>query len=724
MSELPAAHIDFETASRTDLIKAGVYRYAEDPTTKVWGFSYRFGNVGLVKRWRPGDPDPVDLLTHIANGGMVVCHNAAFERRVWNFVLRGTYKLSHWPAIKIIQQDCTMSRAAAIAHPQSLDKLGIALGLNQTKDSEGHTLMMKMSRPRPRRFNPDGTIEWWDQPENVERLMTYCDQDIRTESEADERLPPLTDGERRVWMFDQVINDRGVYIDQLAVLRAAELVEFSKKKADSEMRTLTDRTVPKCSNDGKLIEWVRSRGIECDTVKKSVQDDLIFMGDLKGDTLVKEVIELRRAAKKTSTTKYKSMLNCVSNDSRIRGLLNYHGASTGRWAGRLVQPQNFPRVDYEEEGHVIGWLHELLHDQSLSIKDVYDLISAVHGPSAPLVILSRALRSVITAAPGKKLVGGDFSNIEGRVNAWIAGEEWKLQAFRDYDAGTGPDLYKLAYAKSFGITVEAVTKPNRQIGKVEELALGYQGSIGAFIDMGDTYGLNPYEVSGPIMQATSSFQWDDTAAIYHRSGTVKHGLQEKEWTAIKIIVDNWRKANPKIVQSWWDLQDAAIAAVSAPGQIIHVCNGKIQYYCDGRCLWCILPGGRMLCYSSPRVETEKVKRTRDDGTTYEVYKKKVVYWGVDSQTKQWREKTLYGGLQCENIVQAASRDVMTDRMFAAEGAGFPIILTVHDELLSEPDELRHDLDDKALEQIMSIVPPAFTGLPLAAAAWQDTRYVK
>lgn len=729
-------HLDFETGSACDLIKSGIHRYAEDLSTRIWLFSYWFevdGTPGPMQRWKPGDPDPIELLQHIADGGIFVVHNAMFERWVWNLVLRIRYNLTHWPILSPYQQDCTMSRAATIAHPQQLEKLGSVLGLTQQKDTEGAALMKKMAKPR--KWNPDGTYEWWDTPENIERLGGYCDQDIRTESEADTFLPPLTDSERRVWIFDQIINDRGVHVDMPAVLRCVDLVDYAKKMADSEMRKLTGRTVPKCSNDGKLIAWVQAQGIDCTTVKKGVQDDLLFMADLNDKPIVREVIELRRASKKTSTAKYAAMLKCVSSDSRIRGLLNYHGASTGRWAGRLVQPQNFPRLDYDEEGPLIEWLHDLLADKRWTTQEVYEAITIVHGPVAPLSLLSRALRSMIVAAPGKKLVGGDFSNIEGRMNAWLAGEVWKLQAFRDFDTiigvdkkgkplRAGPDLYNLAYAKSFNVGVDSVTKKQRQIGKVEELALGFQGSHGAVLTMGDTYGLDPYTLANAIMAVTDPFLWDETAAKYHVKGTNRFDLQEKEWTAIKIMVDGWRSANSNIVQMWWDLQDAAIAAVEKPGYISYVCGGRVSYYSDARFLWCTLPGGRMLCYSSPEIHSTKVERQRNDGSTYTVYKKSVSYWGVDSETKQWREQYLYGGHQCENIVQAASRDVMVDRMFAAEAEGFPLILTVHDELVTEPDAESAYHNDKTLQAIMSVVPKHFEGLPLAAAAWEDKRYVK
>ncbi|RTL04952.1 hypothetical protein EKK58_09095 [Candidatus Dependentiae bacterium] len=711
------AHLDFETRSTTDLRKSGVYRYAEDPNTRPWGFCYQIGDAPR-KRWVMGDAEPTDLLEHIANGGVVTAHNSAFERVIWNFVLRRWYP--HWPEIKIEQQDCTMARAAAIAHPQTLDGLGKALHSHEQKDKEGHALMMKMSRPR--RFNADGTIVWWDEPHNVDRLMLYCDQDIATEVSTDKLLPPLTDYERQVWRLDQTINERGVPIDVPAVEKAVTLVELAKKSADQEMRRLTGRAVPKCSNDRQIISWINGRGIECTTVAKGEQEDLKFMASLYGDELVRDVIDLRADSKKTSTAKYKAMTECVSADGRIRGMLAYHAASTGRWAGRLVQMQNFPRVDYKKEGYIFEWILDML-DSPMSAKEVFDIMTSVYGESgqqAPLRLLSRMLRACIKAEPGTKLIGGDFSNIEGRVNAWLAGEHWKLAAFREYDNGTGPDLYNLAYARSFGVDINTVTDPQRQIGKVQELALGYQGSVGAYMDMGDNYGVNPYDLTGPVKSAAPAEQWDFTAAQYATANN-KNGLQEAEWTALTILVTNWRKANPAIVQSWWDYQDAAVAAVSTPGVIQHV--GIIQYYSDGRCLWCILPSGRTLCYAAPEIKTAEVEYIcKFTGDTKTRLKNTVYFWGY--KEGRWQKMALYGGLQCENIVQAVARDIMVDRMFAVEQAGYPIILTVHDELLSQVrDGLAH-LNSKNFQDLMCVNPEWALGLPLTAKAWEDMRYVK
>lgn len=718
-------HIDFETRSATDLQKAGVYRYAEDPTTWPWGFAYRFGEQGVVRQWRPGYPDPVDVLDHVARGGRVVCHNAAFERTIWNWVVRGRM-LPHWPVMSIQQQDCTMSRAACVALPQSLDKLGVALRTDMRKDLAGHNLMMKLAKPR--RFNADGSITWWDDPALVDDNMAYCEQDVRTETNADELLPPLSPYRRADWEFDQIINERGVAIDQHAVERAAQLVEYAKKQNDKVMRELTDRAVPKCSNDGKIIAWLNERGIACTSLAKGEVDDVVFLASCHLDDTAQQVIKLRQAAWKTSTAKYRAMQQCVSWDGRIRGLINWHGASTGRRAGRLVQPQNFPRVDPDDKplAAKIGWLHELFNNDGLSPRDIYEHIEAVYGPLEPLNLLSKALRSMIVAGKGKKLVGGDFSNIEGRVNAWLAREAWKLQAFRDYDAGTGPDLYKLAYARSFGVAVETVGKgQKRQIGKVQELALGYQGGVGAYLQMGATYGVNPYELYKPVFEATSAEQWDATAALYHRKGQNRYGLYENEWTALKVLVDNWRAAHPNIVQFWWDLQDAAIEAVAAPGNVVSVGVHGVSYYSDGRCLWCVLPSGNMLCYHEPEVVQELVEYT--DKVTGEVktrWKRKVTYWSQHSVTKQWTKHSLYGGHQCENVVQAVACDLLVDAMFRVEAAGFPVTLTVHDEILSEPDNWRDDLSEDRFAEEMAKKSAWAGDLPVTVSAWEDTRYVK
>lgn len=723
-TEALAVHMDFETRSACDLKKSGVWVYANHPSTGIWTLKYRFGESGPMLTWKPGDPAPVDLLNHIRNGGKIVAHNAAFERTIWNTIVVGKMH-ADWPKIAIEQQDCTLARAAAIDHPQGLDMLGKVLELPVQKNMRGHALMQKMAKPR--KALPNGEYEWWDDIWNVIELDDYCEDDVRVETLADAKIPPLTDSEREVWHLDQRINERGVHIDLYAVQRCAQLVELAKKRADQTMRALTGRDVKKVTSVAQIKDWLQSRGIDVTSLGKGEHESLLYLADLQDDKIARQVIELRKATGTSSTAKYKAMLQCVSEtDARIRFLLQYHGAGPGRWAGRLVQPQNFKRVDYEEEGYQVDWLVELLHSP-FTVQEIAECIDSVYGPLKCLQLLALSLRTMITAEHDAILFGGDFSNIEGRVVSWIANEQWKLDAFAAYDAGTGPDLYKLSYSRSFGVPIEQVGKgKKRQIGKVSELSLGYQGSVGAFINMGANYGVDVYELINPVYEASDPQQWQRTMESY-ASAQNKMGLQPKAWTACKIIVDNWRAAHPNIVQLWWDMQDAAVEAASNPGTVVTIPQGRISFYNDGRCMWMLLPSGRTLCYPSPRVKTTVEKIERADGSEYERIKHVVWFWGVDPDTRQWVERAMYGGLLTENAVQAIARDIMVDAMFRAEKAGYDLILTVHDELLAEVKKVWAvvaGLSEQHFAEIMAMKRDIYAGLPISVATWSGPRYNK
>lgn len=666
MTEPLVGHIDFETRSTVDLKKSGVYRYAEDPTTEILCMSWCVGDEG-VQSWAPGEPDPAPLLDHITAGGVVTAHNAGFERAIWN-----AKTPNWWPRLAIEQQDCTMARAVVSALPAGLDQLGTALKLSVQKDKDGHRLMMQMCKPR--RFEGDTPI-WWEDAERVERLRAYCDRDVETEVKADAVLSPLTESERRVWRLDQTINDRGVGIDKASVERAIEVVAEAQKRADERMWWLTDGDVRKCGEVARIVAWLNARGVPCESVAKGEIEEIVLSSQIMGDDTAEEVIRLRRAASRASTAKYKAMLASVCRDGRVRGSLAYHAAGTGRWAGRLIQPQNLPRIDAEKELSDILRIVELLAE-NVGRAETCDRIELLVGPA--MEWLSKCLRAMLIAGPGKKFVSGDFSNIEGRTNAWVSGEAWKLQAFRDYDAGTGPDLYRLAYAKSFGVDIDAVTKPERQIGKTMELALGFQGGAGAFITMGANMGVH---------------------------------VSEERANELKVA---WRDAHPKIVQSWWDLQNAAIEAVSAPGVVVTCLNDKVRYVAANGFLYCKLPSGRILSYAAPKLVWKE--------TPFGSPRIQIEYMGVDSLTKRWQPQSLYGGVQSNNVVQGTARDLMVEAMFRVEDAGYPLVLTVHDELLSEVDERFGSADE--YQSLMSQLPEWASGLPVATAAWEDKRYVK
>lgn len=738
---MTAAHHDFETRSAVDLRKTGAYVYAEHPSTAVWCMSWRIGDKGPVERWHPGDEDPLELLIHVANGGRMIAHNAAFERLIWNVVVRRKY-CPHWPELKIEQQDCTMSRAAALHLPQGLDQLGIALGLKQQKDKEGSALMLQMAKPRKR--NPDGTFTWWDLPEKIARLGDYCDQDVRTETDADLRMAPLSPYERRVWEWDQAVNDRGIFIDAPMVERAIEVVEHAQGQANARMSELTGGEIKKASEAAKIVAWLNARGIVCTSIAKGEQAELLIITDVIGDDLARQVIELRAEAAKAATAKLRAMINCAGGDSRARGLLVYHGAATGRWTGKLIQPHNLPRVDEETQlpDVLTGFgLMEACADPA----DAFDAMELAFGP--PLPVLGRSLRGMLCAPPGKKLVGGDFSNVEGRVNAWMAGEQWKLDAFRAYDEGTGHDLYKLAYAKSFGTPVLEVAKPQRQIGKVQELALGYQGSIGAFISMGANYNVKPSDIVKtirPLFEGTDV--WCKLMLKFEQTPRrFRYDLSAEQWVSIKIVVDGWRDGHPQIVQTWWDVQDAAIEAVMNPQTMVSVCNGRVRYMAAKGFLWCCLPSGRVLAYARPRIvetanetfydadgeeieapgskEEREIALLMGDMTVEQGRAKRVVQFdGINQKTRRWGTHSLYGGLQWNNIVQGTARDLLMHAGFAVESCGYPVVLHVHDELVSEVSEAFGSAAD--FQAIMSQLPEWAHGLPLSAAAWEDRRYVK
>ena len=346
-------HLDFETRSTSDLKRVGTYRYAEDPNTAIWLFAYRFGD-GVVNEWRPGWPAPDALLQHIAGGGIVVAHNAAFERNIWNTVLRRCVGAESWPRLTIAQMSCTMARALAIHLPADLETLGQVLGLKQKKDAEGHKLMMKMSKPRKKKklelqeFGPFGVVPLWhDDPKDIDRLGLYCQQDVIAESEADERLPPLSDDERRLWDLDQKINDRGIAIDVPTIEKIVEVLAVAQSRANAKMQELTNGAVNKVTEATKLTTWLQSKGFSIDSIAKSERENILAQIDPGSDE--EEAISLRFEAAKNSTAKYKRLLESRCDDNRVRGILQYHRASTGRWGGALVQPQNLPRVDEKTE---------------------------------------------------------------------------------------------------------------------------------------------------------------------------------------------------------------------------------------------------------------------------------------------------------------------------------------------------------------------------------------
>jgi DNA polymerase len=740
------AHHDFETRNVLDLKHVGLAAYVRHPSMGVWCMGWWF--VGQrMQMWRPGDPDPVALLNHVHAGGKVGVHNAAFEREVWNTYLR-RHVVPHWPELHVEQQDCTMARAAVLGMPQKLEIIAHVLGLPEQKDMEGHKVMLAMARPK--KIHADGRVEWQSDPTLLKRTEAYCKVDVMVETSIDNALPALTEQERRVWILDQKINDRGIKFDRVAVQRAMAVREVALAYGHKHMADVTGGAVRSTSQVQALRNWIIQRGFPCDSLDKEHREELLLRVHAADAVDVEEAIECRIDGGQTSPTKkFNKIDEVLCDDDRARHLYAYHGAFSGRWAGRLIQPHNLYRVDPERDGPEIAWT--LKHVLTLPPEEVVPVLRSIYGGrpvpgkplavSSPLKMLAKITRNMIIAGTGKKLVGGDLANIEGRLAAWVGGEQWKLDAFMLYDMGVGPDLYCVAYGKAFAEDPAEVKKQQqkRQIGKVMELALGYQGSVGSFLNMGKNYGLKPQPLV-PVIQNVAPERFAEWCDRWPKARD-KRGMAQEPWAAIKTIVQSWREGHPGIVQCWWDLQDAAVEAVMYPTRLVSVAEGRVFYMMVGEFLYCRLPSGRCLAYAKPRIVEHREMWCELDGISYDVrstqeadlfislgwtfkerMRRRVDYEGYEGEKRIWSTFSLYGGMQFNHIVQGAARDVLVGGMFRAEDAGYPLIMHTHDELLAEVD--KGFGSPAELERLMTAGEPWSKGCPLAAKCWEGDRYSK
>lgn len=650
--------IDFETRSAVDLKATGVYRYAEDPSTDLWCMAWAIGDAE-PQLWRPGEPVPEPVDAWVRDGQPLRAWNAQFERTIWNRILAPRYG---FPKTTISQWYCTAAEARAMALPGALGDCAAVLGVDEQKDKSGQRLMLQMAKPR--RQLPDGRYEWWNTAEKTSALFNYCLQDVKTERAVAAQLRSLGARERLLFEIDQRINDRGVMVDAELAQAAKDVVDQATHTAAARIKQVTQAQASGVTDIRGIITWLAGKGIDTDSLDKA------SVADLKTQALPADVIEvltLREEVGKTSVKKIDAMLAAACSDGRIRGTLMFHGASTGRWAGRLIQPQNFPRGSVKTPEQFIS---------AVMSRDV----AAIDLQHPPLEVISSLLRSMLTAGPGKQLVAADFSAIEARVIAWFAGEEWRLNVF-----STHGQIYEASASQMFNVPwsefqayIDRDEKhPLRQKGKVAELALGFQGGWRALQTMGGA----------------------------------ELGLSEDE---MRDIVTRWRQASPSIVQLWSDLEQAALAAVKEPGTVYSVAGGRVHFKFSKRFLWMQLPSGRRIAYPLAAL----AERVTPWGATTEGVK----CYGVNSVTHKWEPLFLYGGLLCENLVQATAADLLFHAVMACEDAGLPVILTVHDEIVCEVD--KGAASHKELEALMSNGPDWAAGLPLAAEGWTGERYKK
>jgi DNA polymerase len=633
---VPIAHGTHAYAERAEVLL--IAQAVDDAPVEVWDCTDGNRAAYLVR-----------LQTAIDAADKIVIHNSAFDRTVlrWQGV--------NAPVEKVHD---TMVQALAHSLPAALGALCDVLEVpfDKAKDKDGKKLIHLFTKPLGRnRTLARATTE--THPEVWQDFIEYARLDVEAMREVYSRLPiwNYRGRELEMWRLDQTINDRGIAVDRELAEVAQRAAQRASKRLAQEAAALTGGAVTNTSQRGKTLDHLRQLGLETDDLRGGTIDKLLLRDDLTSD--IRALLENRAQASATSPAKYRTLSNAASSDGRLRGTLQFCGASrTGRWGGRLFQPQNLPRPTMKHAEIEVGIAAMKADVEDMLFDNVVELCTS-------------AVRGCLVAAPGKKLVIADLSNIEGRMLAFLAGEQWKLDAFADFDRGIGPDLYKLAYARSFSKKPEDVTPDERQIGKVMELALGYQGGSGAFAKMAGLY-----------------------------------GIELPDWR-VKELVEAWRKAHSATKTFWKLTEEAARLALATPGKAYTA--GKLVFRVDGTWLRVGLPSSRYLCYPNAAID--------DAG--------KLSYEGTDQYTRKWTRLDTYGGKLVENATQAAARDILTCGMRHAEAAGYPIVLHVHDELLCEtPDspEYTHE----GLAKLMSTGPQWAVGLPLAAAGFETKRYRK
>ena len=650
--------IDIETRSSVDIGKAGLYKYAQSPDFEVLLFAYQLGTLPIqVIDLAQGERIPEWLLNDLRDPGVIKhAYNAAFE---WYCLNRAGYvtPLGQWR--------CTMVHGLYCGYTAGLDATGKAMGLPQDKRkmAVGKALIRYFCTPcKPTKANGGRT---WNlprhAPEKWELFKEYCGQDVVTEREILRRLSqfPMPEEEERLWQMDVRMNAYGVRVDEDLIKGALCIDQACREELTAEAVRITGVDNP--NSTVQLMEWLSGNGLETDNLRKDTVAELV-----KGEhpASVQRILEIRQQLGKTSIKKYVAMEAARCGDGRVRGLTQYYGANrTGRWAGRLVQMQNLPR----------NYLKTLDGARGIVKAQNYEGLKMVYG-NVPDT-LSQLIRTAFIPSEGHKFVVADFSAIEARVIAWLAGEQWVNEVF-----ATHGKIYEATAAQMFHVPVEKITKGNpeyslRQKGKVATLALGYQGGTNALIAM----------------------------------GALNMGLTEEE---LPDIVQRWRGANHRICDLWYAVEEAALAVMrSARPQAIHglifALEGDLVY---GQCFLTIqLPSGRKLYYPKPFLQENRFGKMA------------VHYYSVGQQTRKWEVDSTYGGKMTENIVQAIARDCLAETLKRIAGRGLQVVFHVHDEVIIDAPM------DVSVDEICSLMAepiPWAPGLILKGAGFESSYYMK
>lgn len=696
MSDQRYLILDYETRSEAELRQLGGYEYANHPTTQILCASWRLGTrdelrtqIKLKRQWdasyKEQYPNGTMKNPHAAKiwssafieteeaaeeldellmdkSLILVAHNALFEQSITRFVLARQFMNSN---LKIIPHDrwmCTAAMAAALALPRSLEGACASLHLPIQKDMDGRRLILKYCKPRkPSKNNPS---RWFSSARDLRRIMLYCQNDVDAETMLFLTIPPLSWREREVWLLDQKINFRGFEADRELVKSALKLISEETINLNRETRELTSGRPGSTTQRDGVLKWLHGEGVFLPNLRAKTVSDAINEGLVVGDA--KRLLQIRQDVSKTSTKKYAAFEARSRTDGRVRDILVYHAASTGRWAGAGVQPQNFPRGTIDDTTLAADVLRE------------YDLefVRLIYGN--PMGVLSSCLRAVITAPEGRELFCADYAAIEARVLFWISKHSAGVKAFFE----NRPVYEEMAQVIYNLKNIEDVTKPQRQVGKQSFLGCGYGMGWRKFLQ------------------------------------TCKHfGIEVDEETS-QVAVNAYRSFHQPVVQLWSNLQMAAIEAVRRKGTkfkinfttwwVAPLPGTKIEF------LWCELPSGRRLGYFGPEVKYEK--------TPWDEKRPVLYHWGVNPLTRKWESSGTYGGRLAENVVQAISRDLMASAMLRIESDVYDLILTVHDEILAECQKGEGSIEH--FEQLMAKLPAWADGCPVRVEGWSGPRYRK
>ena len=729
--------IDFETRSAVPIKRSGSWRYALDSSTQIMCLAWKVED-SAPKVWLPDwiiqeydlelggllTDDPTELQNFIKSGAIIEAHNAFFERSIWRNIMVPKYK---WPDIKNENWRCSAAKCAAHSLPRALGDAARVMNLDVQKDVEGKKMIQRLCKPK--KPSKADSRNYWGSKEEMERFFLYCARDVDTEYAVSEKLPDLSPFEQQVWFIDQEINETGIYYDKALAEKIIGMVSKVKDKLRLQTYDLTDGAVLKPTSRNQLLAWLEEQNYplpntQGETVDRCFEDPNI-------PDHVYRVLKNTRQCGRSSTAKFTSMQNRHDpRDDRIRDTLMYWGANTGRFSGKGTQFQNLPRGSIKDmdaacdviSNNDMDGIQAALDEEALLHKTIgKGAMTFLSNETDLMEFFSSTIRGMIKAPEGKALIVVDYSSIEARGVAWAANDKDALDIF-----WAGEDIYCDMASAIFSRKITKADSEERQLGKRAILGLGYGMGAKKFLETCRKYN-NIFNVKEmmPLIpmidQGLIEMKILKNPLIYFDKAVI---IEEDipHLVIAKFIVDRYREKYIDIVNFWQEVEWAAHNAVTqyqlGAKKRKWIKAGSVMFKVVGSFLFCRLPSGRRLAYPYPYM--------RDKLTLWEELKNTLHYKGVDSLSKKWCVQTTYGGKLVENIVQAIARDIMVHAMVKVrKDDNFKIVLTVHDELVTEYD-LETGLSNpvKSLENLMSITPEWAEGFPIAAEGWMGQRYKK